>query len=87
MANYRWVTLVFPPDTVIRTPVEEQEVNLDLQRLQIVYGVKVKMGRRLSKDEAAHLERVQSQRIASRKGAAPARPLSPDFGRGSGAPV
>lgn len=87
MPSYRFVDITFPDGRKMHIIAEDKEVNVDLVSLQRNYGAKVKIGRLLGKDEAAHLLRVQSQRRARRRGAEPARPLSPDMGRGSGGPI
>lgn len=87
MANYRWLTITYPDGSKVRTIVEVRDVNPELLRLQMMYGLKAKLGQRLNPPDSAYFDRVNSQRVARRKGAEPARPLSSDMGRGSGGPI
>ena len=86
-SKYRYVTLTFPDGHKVRLITEDQENNPALVALARTYGIKSKLGRRLSGAEATYPQCVQGQRMASTKGANPSHPLSPDFGRGSGAPI
>ena len=87
MINYRHVTLIYPDGRQVKSITEEKEVYGDLLRLQMLYGLKVRLGRRVSDRELAQYPGVGVERPAIQKGAVPARPLSPDFGRGSGDPI
>lgn len=87
MADYRHVTLTWPSGERVLTIVEDREVNSELMRLQMTYGLKVKMGRRLSDAELARYPRIGLEQVVDIVGPPSPRPLSPDFGRGSGAPV
>jgi hypothetical protein len=87
MPKYRWLTITHPDGTRVRTLVENRDVNPELLRLQMMYGLKFKLGQYLNPPDSAYLGRVRTQRIACSRGAAPCRPLSPDMGRGSGGPV
>jgi len=87
MDNYRHVTLTWPSGERILTIVEDLEVNPELMRLQMRYGFKVKMGRRLSDAELARYPRIGLERVVDVVGPPAARPLSPEFGRGSAGPV
>jgi len=87
MTDYRHVTLTYLCGDKVKTIVEEAEHYPALVALQRTYGIKSKLGRRLSDVQLAQYPTVGLESPVSRKGAPPARPLSPDFGRGSGAPV
>lgn len=87
MVNYRRVTLTYLSGDKVKTIVEESEHYPALLALQRTHGIKSKVGRRLSDADLACYPGVGLESPVSRKGATPARPLSPDFGRGSGAPI
>ena len=87
MSQYRYIKIIFRDGREVSTVVKEVELNPDLTRLQLFYKAKIRVGRRLPADKAVFWDALESQQIALRKGAAPARPLSPEFGRGSGAPI
>lgn len=87
MSQYRYVKIIFRDGREVSTIVKEQELNPELTRLQLFYKAKIRVGRRLPADKAALWDELEAQKAVHGKGAGPARPLSPDFGRGSGAPV
>jgi len=87
MPEYRGVVVKYPDGHTVRTIVEEGEFNKELIRLQLLYGIRYRLGPRANKEFATAFKRVQQQRrIVNRKMATP-RPLSPDMGRGSGGPI
>lgn len=87
MSQYRYITIVFQGGHQVRTVVKDEELNPELYRLQMLYRAKIRVGRRLPADKAALWDELEARQAVHPKGAVPARPLSPDFGRGSGAPV
>lgn len=87
MAEYRYVTIIFVDGRRDKLVVEESDHYPELMALQRLYGIRYRVGRRLPRGIAKVFDDVHTQRRLSSKGAAPARPLSPDFGRGSGGPV
>ena len=87
MSKHRWVLIRYPGGRKVRVIVEEQEYYQEFMRLQRLYGIRYRIGPRCNKDVATALKAVGRQRrIVGRKIVA-SRPLSPDFGRGSGGPI
>ena len=87
MANYRYVVIVFRDGRRDKLVVQESDTYPELVALRRLYGIRYKVGRRLPPGQAVVYDAIESQSTVSRKGAKPARPLSPEFGRGSGGPI
>lgn len=87
MPEYRWVVFKYPDGHTVRTIAEEGDFNAELIRLQLLYGIRYRLGPRCRGKHLAVLTNLKLQRaILGRKVLTP-RPLSPDFGRGSGGPI
>ena len=87
MPSYRWAVLKYPDGRKVRILVEEQEVYVDLVTLQRNHGIRFRVGPPASKDVAAAFTALQRRERGRARIAKPSRPLSPDFGRGSGGPI
>jgi len=61
MADYRHVTITFPGGRVVNTILEEGDASPELTNLRLLYGARVRIGERLSPDEAHYIEKVQKQ--------------------------
>lgn len=87
MRKYHHVTVIFPNCKKVRGAIKGDVLPPDLARLTYMYGIKVKIGGRVKGPEVARLVAIgRERRRLGREVLAP-RPLSPDFGRGSGAPI
>lgn len=87
MAKYRYVSITFRDGRRDQLVVEESDYYPELIALRRAYGIKYTIGRRLPKGAAKVYESVGRQRIRRRALVSTPRPLSPDFGRGSGGPI
>jgi len=87
VTKYRWAVLKYPDGRKVRTIVQEQEFYPELTRLAMVYGVKYRIGPSCAEDIETALAAIERQHRLVGRRIAGARPLSPDFGRGSGGPI
>lgn len=87
MTKYRYVTLTYPDGRQVKSVVKDKDVHPELLRLQMLYGLKVRLGRFASDKELAQYPGVGLKQPAIPPDVRASRPLSPDFGRGSGTPV
>jgi hypothetical protein len=87
MANYRLIVIKYPDGRKVRGVVEEQDYYPELAALQRLYGIRYRIGGRASKEMAHCFGVIQPRALTNRRQARASRPLSPDFGRGSGGPI
>jgi len=87
MPEYHHVTVTFPNSKAIRGAIKGDVLPPDLARLNYVYGIKVHIGGRVKGPELKKLMALDRKPVSLRRQLAGMRPLSPDFGRGSGGPI
>jgi len=87
MPDYHRVTVIFPCGTKVRGVIKGDTLPPDLAMLPYKYGIKVRIGRRLKGSELREFYAQNRKLSIAKQELFPMRPLSPDFGRGSGAPI
>jgi hypothetical protein len=87
MANYRLIVIKYPDGRTVRGLVEEHDYYPELVALQRLYGIRYRIGGRASREADHYFVVIQPRALTKRRQARASRPLSPDFGRGSGAPI
>jgi len=87
MSNYRWAVLKYPDGRKVRILVEEQEAYTDLIALQRNHGIRFRVGPLASKGVTAAFRALRRRERGRARETKPSRPLSPDFGRGSGGAI
>jgi hypothetical protein len=87
MSRYRWAVLKYPDGSKARVIVEEHEVYADLITLWRNHGIRFRVGPPASKEVAAAFTALKRREGGRAERGISPRPLSADFGRGSGGPI